>query len=51
LMKELKLAPWPLLWELLQQTFERVMNDIPTRNTEKEILVSVKSYLKNRKEK
>jgi hypothetical protein len=49
-MKELKLAPWPLLWELLQQAFEWVLNDISTRNTEKEILVYLKSYIKNRKE-
>lgn len=49
LMRELKLGPSPLLGELLQQAFEWVINDISTRNTEKEILVYLKSYQKNRR--
>jgi tRNA nucleotidyltransferase (CCA-adding enzyme) len=50
LMKEFQLAPSALIGELLKKAFEWVINDIPTRNTEKEILVYLKNYLKNRKE-
>ena len=50
-MKELWLEAGPLLGECLEQAFEWVINDIPNRNVEKEILVYLKSYLKNRKEK
>jgi hypothetical protein len=50
LMKELKLTPGPLLGELLNQAFQRVINDISNRNNEKELFIYIKSYLKNRKE-
>ncbi|GHV25966.1 hypothetical protein FACS1894176_05750 [Bacteroidia bacterium] len=49
LMKELKLTPGPLLGELLNQAFQRAINDIYHRNKEKEILIYIKSYLKNKK--
>ena len=49
LMKELELTPGPLVGELLHQAFEWVLNDISARNTEKEILLYLRSYLKNNK--
>ncbi|MDR0859995.1 MAG: hypothetical protein LBO09_03255 [Candidatus Peribacteria bacterium] len=47
---QLEITPGPLLGELLNQAFQRVINDISNRNNEKEILIYIKSYLKNRKE-
>ena len=49
LMKELQVEAGPLLGELLEQAFDWVINDIPARNSEKEILMYLRSYLKNRK--
>ncbi|MDR0282405.1 MAG: hypothetical protein LBI53_03710 [Candidatus Peribacteria bacterium] len=49
LMQVLGIAAGPLVGELLEQTFDWVLTDIPGRNTEKEILTYLKNYLKNRK--
>jgi len=49
LMQALQIEAGPLLGELLDQAFDRVLNNIEERNTEKEILVYLKNYLKNRK--
>lgn len=43
LMQELKLTPSPLIWELLEKAFNRVLSDIKARNTKAEILVYLKS--------
>jgi len=48
-MQALGIAAGPLVGELLEQAFDRVLTDIPGRNTEKEILTYLKNYLKNRK--
>jgi hypothetical protein len=48
-MKALQIPAGPLLGELLEQAFARVINDIPHRNTEAEIIPYLKNYLKNRK--
>ncbi|MDR2189851.1 MAG: HD domain-containing protein [Candidatus Peribacteria bacterium] len=48
IMKHLKLAPGAIIGELLKQAFDRVLNDIPTRNTEQEILIYLKNYLRNK---
>lgn len=44
-MEIFSLAPWPRLGELLQKAFERVMNDVPTRNTKAEILTYLKMII------
>ena len=49
LMKHFKLEPSRLVWELLKQTFERVLTDINDRNNEKEIFNYLENYIKNRK--
>lgn len=50
LMKHFKLSPSKLIWMLLKQAFDWVLNDIKTRNTKREILIYLTGYLKNRKE-
>ena len=40
----------PLVGELLKALFDRVLNDVETRNTAKELEVFVKNWLKNRGE-
>lgn len=43
LIEELKIAPWPKLWELLQRAFNRVLNDIKNRNNKPEIVKYIKT--------
>ena len=49
LMKHFKLEPSRLVWELLNQAFDRVLTDINGRNNEKEIFNYLENYIKNRK--
>jgi len=49
IMKEFKLNPGPIVWELLKQAFNWVLTDILNRNNEKEIFVYLENYIKNRK--
>ena len=49
LMKYFKLEPSRLVWELLNQAFDRVLTDINDRNNEKEIYNYLENYIKNRK--
>lgn len=37
IIKEHNITPWPLLWEIIQKTFTRVLTDLPTRNTPEQI--------------
>ncbi len=49
IMKHFKLWPSKLIWELLQQWFDRALNDIKTRNKKRELLDYLRGYLKNKK--
>ena len=49
LMEYFKLGPSRLVWELLNQAFDRVLTDINDRNNEKEIFNYLENYIKNRK--
>ena len=49
LMEYFKLEPSRLVWELLNQAFDRVLTDINGRNNEKEIFNYLENYIKNRK--
>ena len=49
LMRHFKLEPSRLVWELLNQAFDRVLTDINDRNNEKEIFNYLENYIKNRK--
>ena len=49
LMKHFKFEPSRLVWELLNQAFERVLTNINNRNNEKEIFNYLENYIKNRK--
>lgn len=51
LMRHFSLEPSKLIGELLQQAFDRVLNDIKTRNQKKLILEYLNGYLSNRKGK
>ena len=50
LMQELQIPAGPLVGELLEHAFDRVLTNIEERNKEKEIIVYLKNYLKNRKQ-
>ena len=50
IMEHFSLEPSPLIGELLQKAFDRVLVDIQTRNTEHELLSYVKSLLMNQGE-
>lgn len=43
-----KIQPWPTIWELIQKTLNRVMDDIKHRNKKEKILEFLKKYLKNK---
>ncbi len=43
-----KIKAWPIIWELIQKTLNRVMDDIKYRNTKENILKYLKKYLKNK---
>jgi len=49
LMKHFNVPPGKIVWELLQQWFDWVLNDTKNRNKKKEIIVYLTGYLKNRK--
>jgi len=49
LMEYFKLDPSRLVWELLNQAFDRVLTDINDRNNKKEIFNYLENYIKNRK--
>lgn len=51
IMKHFSLSPSPLVWELINHAFDRVLWNIQERNVEKEIYNFLENYLKNRKEK
>ena len=40
------IAPWPQLWELLNKAFDRVMTDVPSRNTKEEIVGYLKTFVR-----
>ena len=48
LMKHFELEPSPIVWELLNQAFDRVLTDITERNNEKEIFNYLENYIKNK---
>lgn len=48
LLQKYWLKPWPIIWETLKAVFERVLNDIDSRNNEKEIDVFTKNWLNNK---
>ena len=48
LIKEYNISPWPDLWKLLKQIFERVLTDVKNRNNKKIIFQQIKSLLKNK---
>lgn len=50
LMKQFHIQPSKLIWILLKQAFDWVLNDIKTRNTKREIMIYLTGYLKNRKD-
>ncbi len=43
IMKDLKIEAWPKLWELIDKAFNRVLNDIETRNNKTSILNYIKT--------
>jgi hypothetical protein len=43
LMKELWLTPWPIIGELLEKAFNRVLSDVKERNIPSTILTYIKS--------
>lgn len=43
-----KMKPWPIIWELIQKTLNRVMDDIKHRNKKEKILEFLRKYLKNK---
>ena len=46
LMQDFWFTPGPQLGELLQKTFERVMTDVPTRNTKEEIYGYLRTFVR-----
>ncbi|GHW02228.1 hypothetical protein AGMMS50249_0140 [candidate division SR1 bacterium] len=48
LLTRYKLKPGPIVGEVLEAVFDWVLTDIPVRNTEKELDVFIKNWLKNR---
>ena len=48
IIKYFKIKPWPIVWELIQKTLNRVMDDIKHRNKKEKILEFLKKYLKNK---
>jgi hypothetical protein len=46
LIQDFWLTPGPHLGELLQKSFERVITDVPTRNTKEEIYGYLKTFVK-----
>lgn len=50
IMKEFKLPPGKLVWELILRAFEWVINDIPRRNNKKYIFQDLVCYLNNKKD-
>ena len=49
IMKYFNLEPSKFIWELIRKSFDRVLNDIKTRNKKKEILIYLTGYIKNKK--
>ena len=49
IMKYFNLEPSKFIWELIRKSFDRVLNDIKTRNKNKEILIYLTGYIKNKK--
>lgn len=48
IIKYFKLQAWPIVWEFIQKTLNRVMDDIKHRNKKEKILEFLKKYLKNK---
>ncbi len=48
IIKYFKLQTWPIVWELIQKTLNRVMDDIKYRNKKEKILEFLKKYLKSK---
>lgn len=46
LMQEFSVTPGPLVGEILQKAFERVMGDVPTRNTKEAVYGYVRTFVK-----
>ncbi len=46
IMKTFGIAPWPQLWELLKKAFDRVLTDVPVRNTKEEIYGYLKTFVR-----
>jgi hypothetical protein len=47
IMKEFNLAPWKLIWELLEKAFQWVVHEKDSRNSKKTILTYLKGILAN----
>ncbi len=48
IIKYFKIQPWPIVWELIHKTLNRVMDDIKHRNKKENIMEFLKKYLKNK---
>lgn len=46
LIQDFGITPWPQLGDILQKAFDRVMTDVPTRNTKNEIYSYLKTFLR-----
>lgn len=46
IMQTFGITPWPQLWEILQKAFDRVMTDVPVRNTKEEIYGYLKTFVR-----
>lgn len=49
IMEHFNLPAWPIIWELLRSSMNRVLSDIKSRNTEKEIFDYIKWLIKKNK--
>lgn len=46
IMKHFKITPWPIVWELIKKTLNRVLDDIKNRNKKENIIIFLKKYFK-----
>lgn len=49
IMKYFKIEAWPIVWELIKKSLNRVLDDIKNRNNKTSIFEFIKKYLKNKK--